>query len=404
MVDAPGMAGFHISTKVQLDLHYKAPTLRVAHVHNMEKVMSHIRIKTLTAAVALCAAPQAFSGFDFDLGDGHKLSFGGYIKADARYVDGDLRYQDYWRGNNPGFEDTSHTHFNVKETRFNTKYTHGDVTAFIEMDFYGGDGNEVATNGTNPRMRHAFVKYKGWMAGQYWSAFTPLKAFPEALDFGGPIVGEVFVRQPGIRWSGGGFTIAVENPETWGGDSPTGTNGNGGGATGIDADEDMPDLMATYAFSGDWGEIQAGVLARKLEQGGIDESAIAGNIGGKINVGKDDIRFQVNVGESGRYVGAGMVNDVVIDPKSGSKEVEDTTAFTVAYRHLWSDNWRSNIYYGEATTDVLELDRSHWGVNLIRQLTPALWVGVEGGQFSVDDDNGENGDSTYFQLSFNFGI
>ena len=366
--------------------------------------MSHIKIKTLTAAVALCTAPQAFSGYTFDLGDGNQLTFGGYVKADVRYVDGDIGYQDYWRGNNPGFEDTSKTHLNVKETRFNTKYTHGDVTAFIEMDFYGGDGNEVATNGTNPRLRHAFVDYKGWRAGQFWSTFTPLKAFPDALDFGGPIVGEVFIRQPMVRYSTGGFSFAVENPETWGGDSPTGVNSNGGGSTGIDNDESIPDLIATYAFKGDWGEVQAGVLARKLEQGGVDETAIAGNIGGRINLGKDDIRFQVNVGESGRYVGAGMVRDIVLDPKNGSKQVEDTTAFTVAYRHLWSEKWRSTLYYGEATTDVLELDRSHWGVNLIRQLTPALSVGGELGQFSVDDDLGETGDSNYFQVSFKFGI
>lgn len=367
--------------------------------------MLNIKTKALAAAVAMSAASQAFAGYTFDLGDGNTLSFGGYIKADMRYVDGDLKYQDYWRGNNPGFEDTSHTHFNVKETRFNAKYTHGDVTAFIEMDLYGGDGNEVATNSTNPRLRHAFVKYKNWMAGQYWTTFTPLKAFADTLDFGGPIVGEVFVRQPMIRYSTGGFSLAVENPETWGGDSPTGTNGAGGGSNNIDADEDIPDLVASYNFKGDWGEVQAGVLARKLEQGGVDESAIAGNIGGRINVGKkDDIRFQINVGESGRYVGAGMVNDIVIDPSTGKKEVEETTAFTVAYRHLWSDKWRSTVYYGQATTDVLELDRSHWGVNLIRQLTPALSVGGEIGEFSVDDDLGENGDSTYFQVSFKFGI
>ncbi len=164
-------------------------------------------------------------------------------------------------------------------------------------------------------------------------------------------------------------------------------------------------LPVCYAFNGDWGEVQLGVLARKLEQGGIDESAIAGNIGGMVKTfGKDDIRFQVNVGETGRYVGAGMVNDVVIDPDTGKKEVEDTTSFTVGYRRVWSENWRTTLYYGESTTDVLELDRSHWGVNLIRQLTPALWVGVEGGQYSIDDDNAENGDSNYFQLSFKFVI
>lgn len=373
--------------------------------------MLNIKTKALAAAVAMCSAP-AFAGYTFDLGDGNKLTFGGYVKADARYVDGDVKYQDYWRGNNPGFEDTSKFGMTVSETRFNTKYEHGDVTAFIEMDFYGGDGNEVATNSTNPRLRHAFVKYKGWMAGQYWSTFTPMAAWMDALDFGGPIVGEVFVRQPQIRYTVGGFKFAIENPETWGNDYiDAGGNGGGNNPATVDSDAKYPDVVAAYAFTGDWGEVQISALYRTLEgdsdgagRDDIDESALAGNIGGKINLGKDDIRFQVNFGESGRYVGAGMVRDIVID-KNGQYEVEETTAYTVAYRHLWSDKWRSTAYYGYAETDTTDFERSHWGVNLIRQLTPALSVGVELGNFDVSDGSGaQTGDSDYFQLSAKFGI
>lgn len=368
--------------------------------------MRVIKTKTLAAAVGLLTASQAFAGYEFNLENGDQLTLGGYIKADARYVDGDLKFQDYWRGNNPGFADTSKFGMTVSETRFNAKYVHGDVTGFIEMDFYGGDGNEVATNGTNPRLRHAFIKYKGWMAGQYWSTFTPMKAWMDALDFGGPIVGEVFVRQPQIRYSVAGFQFAVEQPETWG-NGTIGKDGNGGGTIPDDADPDEtnPDLVATYGLSGDWGAVQAGVLYRWLDQGVMDETAVAFNVGGKINIGKDDIRFQANFGESGRYVGAGMVNDIVVDPDSGDYEVEETTAYTVAYRHLWSDKWRSTAYYGYAETDVLDFERSHWGVNLIRQLTPALSVGVELGNYDISDGNdAENGDSDYVQLSAKFGI
>ncbi len=376
----------------------------------MENAMK-TKTKILAAAVGLCAVQQANAGYVFDLDNGSKITFGGYVKADTRYVDGDVKYQDYWRGNNPGFEDTSKFGMTVSETRFNTKYEHGDVSAFIEMDFYGGQGNEVATNSTNPRLRHAFVKYKGWMLGQYWSTFTPMAAWMDALDFGGPIVGEVFVRQPQIRYTIGGFKFAIENPETWGNDYlDKGSSGAGNDPSTVDSDAKYPDVVAAYSFGGNWGEIQLGVLYRTLEgdsdgmgRDDIDESALAGNIGGKINIGKDDIRFQVNFGESGRYVGAGMTNDIVID-KNGQYEVEETTAFTVAYRHLWSERWRSTAYYGEAETDVLEYDRSHWGVNLIRQLTPALSVGVEVGNFDISDDNGENGDSDYFQLSAKFSI
>jgi hypothetical protein len=363
------------------------------------------KINTLLGLVALSTALPATAGYDFDLGNGDKLSFGGYIKVDTRYVNGDVKYQDYWRGNNPGFGDNSHFAINVRESRFNTKYTHGDVTGFIEMDFYGAGGNEVATNSSNPRLRHAFIKYKSITAGQYWTNFMPLAALPDALDFAGPIVGEVFVRQPQIRYTNGAFRVAIENPETWGSDGVD-VPGSGGGTVSDEPDKN-PDITLSYTIKGDWGEVTAGALARWLEQdtGDVSETALAANISGKIKVGeKDDFRFQVNVGESGRYVGAGMVKDIVVDPSTGNLEVEETTAYTIAYRHLWNDAWRSTVYYGAAETDVLELDRSHWGVNLIRQLTPKLWAGAEVGNFSVDDAGvgAQNGDSDYIQFSMKF--
>ncbi|GAB3112342.1 DcaP family trimeric outer membrane transporter [Pseudomaricurvus hydrocarbonicus] len=343
---------------------------------------------------------------------GGGLTFGGYLKADFRHVNGDLAYQDYWRGNDPGEVDTEHTGFNVKETRFNMKYTRGDLSGLIEMDFYGGDGNEIATNSTNPRLRHAFIKYKNWMVGQYWSTFTPLAAFPDSLDFAGPMMGEVFVRQPQIRFSAGGFNIALENPETWG-NGTIGTNGAGGGSIvdGIDPDEKYPDLVATYRFAGDWGEVQVGALARRLDQGDVDETALAANIGGKFMFGRNDLRFQVNAGESGRYIGGGMIPDLVIDPDTGKVEVEETLAYMMSYRQLWSDTWRSNFFYGASESDVIDIDRSQWGINLIHQLTPDLSVGFEVGNFSVDDSYksdgvtlGSDADSDYVQMSWKFAL
>lgn len=371
----------------------------------------------LLGLVGLSVALPASAGFDFDLGNGDKLSFGGYIKTDARYVNGDVKYQDYWRGNHPGFGDNSHFAINVRETRFNTKYTHGDVTGFIEMDFYGAGGNEVATNSSNPRLRHAIIKYKNVTAGQYWTNFMPLAALPEALDFAGPIMGEVFIRQPQIRYTHGGLRVSIENPETWG-DGGVDVPGSGGG-TVSDKPETNPDITLSYTFKGDWGEVTVAGLARWLEQdvGEVDETAMAANVSGKIKVGEsDDFRFQVNAGESGRYLGAGMTKDLVIDPETGDYEVEETTAYTVSYRHLWSDKYRSSVYYGAAETDVREIERSHWGVNIIRQLTPQLWAGLEVGQFSIDDtydeittggginDVGENGDSDYIQFSMKFSL
>lgn len=364
------------------------------------------KVKMLIGIVGVSSAVPAMAGFDFDLGNGDKITFGGYLKADARYVDGDVKYQDYWRGNNPGIDDGAHFGINVRETRFNTKYTHGDVTGFIEMDFYGGGGNEVATNSSNPRLRHAFIQYENFIVGQYWSTFMPLAALPDALDFAGPIVGEVFVRQPQIRYTNGGLKVAIENPETWdsdGVDAP----GSGGGTVSSQPDT-APDLVVSYTMKFDWGELTGAGMARKLKMdtGDVNETALAANISGKINsFGEDDIRFQLNVGESGRYVGAGLTNDIVLDPDNGEYDVEKTTAFTIAYRHVWNERWRSSAYYGYAETDILEYERSHWAVNLIRQLTPQLFAGVEAGQFIVDDGNSApNGDSDYVQFSMKFSL
>ena len=360
----------------------------------------------LLGIISLSAALPAAASFDFELGNGDKISFGGYIKVDARYVDGDVKYQDYWRGNDPGAEDTSHFGINARETRFNTKYTHGEVTGFVEMDFYGGGGNEVATNSSNPRLRHAFIRYKNILAGQYWSTFMPLAALPEAIDFAGPIAGEVFIRQSQIRYTHGGLKVAIENPETWEEGGGSVDKPDSGGGTVSAKLEKKPDIVLSYTFKGDWGEVTAAALARWLEQktGDVDEMAAAANVSGKINVGEDDIRFQLNIGESGRYVGAGMTQDIVINPDTGECEVEETTAYTVAYRHLWNDHWRSTIHYGAAETDVLEYDRLQWGVNLIRQLTPKLWTGVEVGNFSVEDEGSADIDSDYIQYSMKFSL
>lgn len=332
-----------------------------------------------------------------------KVALGGYAKVDVRYVDGDVQYQDYWVANIPGGEarETSHLGFNVRESRFNLKVTHGDVTGFVEMDFYGGGGNEVISNSSNPRLRHFYVNYKNWMIGQNWSTFMPLAALPEALDFGGPHVGEVFIRQTQIRYTYGNWQFAIEDPET-NGDGDVGTPASAVGLSGAqaDPDESIPDFVVRYNLKGDWGQMSFGTLLRKVDQGGLDETAIAANVSGRIKLFEsDDLRFQVSVGEPGRYVAAALTPDIVTNPDTDEVEVEQTTAFTVAYRHFWKEGLRSTAFYGAAETDVLERKRSHWGVNLITDITPKLNVGIEFGNYSIDDKALDDFDSNYLQLS-----
>lgn len=335
----------------------------------------------LTTLLGSLAAGSANAAYEFKLTENDKISFGGYVKVDARYVDGNVGYRDFWIGTGaPLAEDASQFRIFANESRFNTKYVHGDVTAFIEMDFLGGGGNEIVSNSAHPRLRHAFIKYKNVLAGQTWSTFMNTSAIPESADFAGATVGLVFIRQGQIRYSTGNFQLSVENPETWGGDA---------------SNDDSPDIVARYNLKGDWGSISFSGLGRSLTtELGNSETAFGASIAGRIKtVGKDDLRFQFHKGELGRYVGVAFAKDLA------GEEVEDITSYLVAYRHFWNDDLRTTVLYGKAEADISGADRSQWSVNLFKNLTKELAVGIEVGNFSMDE---VNKDSDYAQLSFRY--
>ena len=337
--------------------------------------------KLLLASSLLVATSVANAGYDIKLSDEDKIAFGGYIKIDARYVDGDVAYRPFWIGSGAKLDESA-SQFNLfaNETRFNMKYTHGDVMGFIEMDFWGGGGNEIVSNSAHPRLRHAFIKYKDVLAGQTWSTFMNTSAIPESADFAGATTGLVFIRQGQVRYTTGNFQVALENPETWGGDT---------------SNDSMPDVVARYNMKGDWGSVSFSALARQLNTTlGNTETAIGASIAGRINtVVKDDFRFQFHQGELGRYVGVAFAQDVV------GEQVEETTAYLAAYRHFWNETLRTTVLYGAAEADLSGADRSQWSVNLFDNLTKQLSVGVEVGQFIMDD---QDADSTYAQLSLKY--
>ncbi|TWX67939.1 hypothetical protein ESZ36_11690 [Colwellia demingiae] len=337
--------------------------------------------KLLLASPLLVAATAANAGYDIKISDEDKISFGGYIKVDARYVDGNVAYRPFWIGKGAKLaEDASQFNIFANETRFNMKYTHGEVMGFIEMDFWGGGGNEVVSNSAHPRIRHAFIKYKNVLAGQTWSTFMNTSAIPESADFAGATQGLVFIRQGQVRYTMGDFQFSLENPETAGGDT---------------ANDSVPDVVARYNLKGDWGSVSLSALGRQVNtMSGNSETAIGGSIAGRIKtIGKDDFRFQFHQGEVGRYVGVGFAPDVVGD------KVEDTTAYLAAYRHYWTETLRSTVLYGSAEADVSGAESSQWSVNLFENLTKQLAVGVEVGQYRQDN---LDADSNYAQVTMKY--
>ena len=97
------------------------------------------KTKLLLATGLLTMAGAANASYEIKISDEDTLTFGGFIKIDTRYVDGTAGYKDFWTGSATPGADKSQFKMFANETRFNTKYVHGDVTGFIEMDFYGGE-------------------------------------------------------------------------------------------------------------------------------------------------------------------------------------------------------------------------------------------------------------------------
>jgi len=351
-------------------------------------VIKQLQLSNVASALALTfLATSAHAGYKIELTDSDSIEFGGYMKVDARYVTGDVAYKDFWTGSGtPLAEDASQFKIFANETRFNTKYTHGKVTAFLEMDFYGGGGNEKISNSVHPRLRHAFIKYDKWLIGQTWSTFMNTSAIPETADFAAAAVGLVFNRQGQIRYTKGGLQLSIENPETWG----TDTNGNAAST----ANDNVPDLIARYNFKGDWGNVSVGAVLQKDDSEVSNETGIGYSIAGRVKtVGKDDVRFQLHGGQTGRYVGIAAGQGLV------GGEFEDQTSYSVAYRHFWNDTDRSSIYVGAVDTELSNRNRSQWGINYFKGFTKQLSVGVEYGQFIMDDDGQKKYSSDFMQLS-----
>lgn len=346
-----------------------------------------IIIKKLALIACMLVSTSAHADYEIDISDDSKIAFGGYFKIDLRNVNGDIAYRDFWVGNNAVAPDTNETRIHARESRFNIKYQHSDVKAVLEWDFYDDqqpNGTaETVTGGHSLRLRHAYIKTGNWTVGQTWSTFMPLVSIADALDFGGAHVGQVFNRQAQIRYTNGGLELALENPSTQSGVS-----------------QSTPDAVARYTLKGGWGRVSVAGLMRNLDNGGDPEAAdgtqISYSIHGRVNAfGKDDIRFAYNGGRAGRYVSPGAnIADLAI-----AGDIHEVDAYTLAYRHLWSDQWRSSLYYGKAKIDALNIDRDHVGLNLIKSVNKQLSVGAEVGQYGT-----ESADSSYFQISAKYSL
>jgi len=352
-----------------------------------------------------------------------EYNFGGYVKLDmllSDYADGsapssaNIGRQQYIPSITPvgGEGDDLTTDFHARQSRFifttKTALDNGEtLTGHIEMDFQlTPDGDERISNSYNPRLRHAFFKYGNWTFGQTWSNFQDLNILAESVDFIGITDGIVFNRQAQIRYTSGGFSFSVENPET--------TVTPVGGGRIVSSDTVVPDITAKYTGKSDNLTWQASALLRQLtydvSQTNDDETAMGFGVsfGAKYTFGMDDIRASVTTGSGlGRYLGLNTWNGAYVD-SNGELEAIDSTGISFAYRHFWTEQLRSNVVYSRGWADndneLLQLagdmteSTQRLAFNLMYSPASSLTFGAEISQATRETEAGTDGDLNRLQL------
>jgi hypothetical protein len=355
------------------------------------------------AACTLAALPAAAQ--DVQVVPETKVTWGGFVKLDvlfSQYSEGEpTAGRDFYVPSSipvsPGTGDSySALDLHAKETRLFVKTETdfgeavGKVGTHVEFDFISGvvSGSEAVTNAYNPALRRAFITYGNWLIGQDWTTFQNLGSIPDTLDFvAWPSEGTVFGRQPMLRYTSGNFAIALENRETllmpFGGPTPA-------APVAVTNDGILPDLTARLGFKGETSEFVVAALVRQLtvdNAGGADDDAIGAgvSVSGKVGLGADDIRFMVTTGDGiGRYVALGTSADAVLDA-GGDLEAIGVTAGYLAYRHVWSNTWRSTVTASMFSADndtaltgtgVTKSVQS-FSANLIYAPVPKLLFGTE---------------------------
>jgi hypothetical protein len=189
-----------------------------------------------------------------------------------------------------------------------------------------------------------------------------------------------------------------------------------GGARIVADDSQIPDIVLRYNLKGDWGSFTVTGIARELRydgpSGGMDidngTSSYGISASGKFVMdNKDDFRWMATTGKGlGRYIGLNTANGAVID-QDGELASIDSTGIFASYRHLWNDQWRSNLTLGYLTvhnethltgTGVTK-EASSIHFNLIYSPVPKLSFGGEIMYAERELESGVDGDLTRLQFS-----
>jgi hypothetical protein len=301
----------------------------------------------------------------------------GFVQTDAGYNAGRI-HPDWFDTVRPSelpsyeneFGEDGDAYFSVRQTRFGIKSwlptNKGDVKGIFEWELFGVGGD---AGQTTIRLRHAYLQYGKFGAGQYWSPFMDINVFPNSLEYWGPS-GMAFFRNVQVRYmpvmtETNHVTIALERP------GASGDNGHYNDIIeerGIKGHFPLPDLSAEYRHSGDWGYVEVAGILRNIEwddfvDDDIDLSGSATgwgiNLSTNLAVGANGsmLRASVLYGEGiENYMNDSTADIAVVEnpdntvrPLTG--ELIPVWGLVAFYDINWNDQWTSSVGFSMISLD-----------------------------------------------------
>lgn len=307
------------------------------------------------------------------------------------------------------------TSFCVKSSRLGletrTPVGAGDVVTYLSMDFFG----DPTSTTPDPRLRQAYVEVVGFvlggslLAGQAWTTFGDIAAWPDILDFEGPN-NTIELRQPLLRWTsrsanGLRFMIAAETPDNH-------------EIRGADALSRWPDGVVAGTWTHAGGHLKAAAVIRDLrasQNDGPTRNATGWGLSGSGKVvipllaPEDNVTFQLNYGSGIGSFFADASPDAVYDPATNGLEAVPAFGAYGGLEHFWMPVLSSTGVLGYANFDNRDaqpggaLARSYYfSINVIWRPFAGYLTGVEFLHGERKDKDGARGIDNRIQLTNKF--
>ena len=324
------------------------------------------------------------------------IDIGGYVKADLIHDFNPIESKDFF---DPLTIPTDgrlgeNTRLHARQTRlslgFRPEQDDDDLQLFVEGDFFGDDNSL--------RLRHAYLRAGGLLAGQTWTTFMDESILPRTLDFESPR-SIILDRRALLRWTQPvtdcfSVAVALENPQPMLDFSVAPVDG--------DVERPAPDLISRFRYETERWHLQGAGLVRIIgfreESGAKDEELGWGlNFTGRFRVREiDSVLFQVAYGKG--YESYRQAPDGAVD-ENGVVELNPVLAWVVGYEVDWTDRLSSTFVYSIADGTPASFQPAstakaveYLAANLVFRPLPRFSYGIEylyGSRLDKDFARGE---------------